>query len=81
MLDIKDKIFKMLEEKDLIVKIYHKLNFSNNIVTQVKKANKMVGLIRRFYTHLDSTSSCCFFKFLSQTTFRIMFQSGIRLRP
>ena len=48
MLDIKDKIFKMLEEKDLIVETYHKLNFSNNIVTQVKKANKMMGLIRRF---------------------------------
>ena len=34
----------------------HKLNFSNHIVTQVKKANKMMGLIRRSYTHLDIIS-------------------------
>ena len=44
------------KEKDLGVIIDHKLNFSSHIVTQVKKANKMMGLIRRSYTHLDITS-------------------------
>ena len=43
-----------------------KLKFSSHIVTQVKKANKMMGLIRRSYTHLDITS------------FRDLFNSLIR---
>ena len=60
MLDLIDQKRKMLEfiteEKDLGVIIDHKLNFSSHIVTQVKKANKMMGIIRRSYTHLDITS-------------------------
>ena len=60
MLDFNDQKRKKLEfiteEKDLGVIIDHKLNFSSHIVTQVKKANKMMGLIRRSYTHLDITS-------------------------
>ena len=40
------------EEKDLGVIINHKINFSSHKVTQVKKANKMMRLIRRSYTHL-----------------------------
>ena len=47
------------EEKHLGVIIDHKLNFSIQIVTQVKKANKMMVLIRRSYTHLDRTSFRC----------------------
>ena len=46
----------MTEEKDLGVTIDHKLNFSSHTVTQVKKANKMMGLVRRSHTHLDITS-------------------------
>ena len=50
MLDFNDQNCKKLEfvteEKDLGVTIDHKLNFSSHIVTQLKKANKMMGLIR-----------------------------------
>ena len=60
MLDFNNQKLKKLEfitkEKDLGVIIDRKLNFSSGIVTQVKKANKMMGLIRRSYTHLDKTS-------------------------
>ena len=60
MLDLNDQKHKELEfineGKDLGVIIDHELNFSSHIVTQVKKANKMMGLIRRSYTHLDITS-------------------------
>ena len=70
MLDFNDQKREKLEfitkEKDLGVIIDHKLNFSSHIVTQVKKANKMMGLIRRSYTHLDITS------------FRDLFNSLIR---
>ena len=70
MLDFNDQKREKLEfitkEKDLGVIIDHKLNFSSHIVTQVKKANKMMGLIRRSYTHLDITS------------FRYLFNSLVR---
>ena len=60
MVDFNDQTRKELEfitkEKDLGVIIDHKLNFSSHIVTQVRKANKMMGLIRGSYTHLDITS-------------------------
>ena len=60
MLDFNDQKHKKLEfineEKDLGVIIDHKLNLSSHIVTHVKKANKMTGLIRRSYTHLGITS-------------------------
>ena len=68
MLDFNDEKREKLEfitkEKDLGVIIDHKLNFSSHIVTQVKKANKMMGLIRRSYTHLDRTSFRCLFNSL-----------------
>ena len=70
MLDFNDEKREKLEfitkEKDLGVIIDHKLNFSSHIVTQVKKANKMMGLIRRSYIHLDITS------------FRYLFNSLVR---
>ena len=60
MLDFNNQKRKKLEftteEKDFGVIIDRKLNFLSDIVTQVKKANKMMGLIRRSYTHLDITS-------------------------
>ena len=60
MLDFNDQTRNEMEfitkEKDLGVIIDHKLNFSSHVVTQVRKANKMMGLIRRSYTHLDITS-------------------------
>ena len=60
------KLEFITEEKDLGVIIDHKLNFSSHIVTQVKKANKMMGLIRCSYTHLDRKS------------FRYLFDSLVR---
>ena len=60
MLDFNDQTRNEMEfitkEKDLGVIIDHKLNFSSHVVTQVRKANKMMGLIRRSHTHLDITS-------------------------
>ena len=47
------KLEFITEEKDLGVTTDHKLNFLHHIIIQVKKANKMIGLIRRSYTHLD----------------------------
>ena len=44
------------EEKDLGVILDDKLKFSSNIATQVNKANKTMGLIRRSYSYLDKTS-------------------------
>ena len=41
------------EGKDLGVIIDYKLRFSNHIVTQVKKVNKLMGLVRLSCTHLD----------------------------
>ena len=41
------------EEKDLGVIVDSKLEFSSHIVNQVKKANKLMGLIRRSYNFLD----------------------------
>ena len=73
MLDFNDQKRKNLEfiteEKDLGVIIDHKLNFSSHIISQVKKANKMVGLMRRFYTHLDRTSFRCLFNSLGRPNF------------
>ena len=60
MLDFNNQKRKKLEftteEKDLGVIIDRKLNFLSDIVTQVKKGNKMMGLIRCSYTYLDVTS-------------------------
>ena len=68
MLDLNDQHGKMLEfkteEKVLGVIIFYKLNFSRHIVTQIKKANKMMGLIRCSYTHLDRTSFLSLLNFL-----------------
>ena len=51
MFDFKNQKLKKLEfiteEKDLEVMIDRKMYFSSYIVTQVKKSNKMMGLIRR----------------------------------
>ena len=44
------------EEKDLGVIVDSKLKFSSHIVNQVKKANRLMGLIRRSYNFLDIVS-------------------------
>ena len=55
MLDLNDQKRKILQfisaEKDLGAIIDHKLKFSSHIVTEVKKENKMVGLISESHKH------------------------------
>ena len=41
------------EEKDLGVIIDSELTFENHITTKVKKANQMMGLIRRVFSYMD----------------------------
>ena len=53
-------------EKDLGINIDPALKFSQHIETQVNKANKILGLIRRSYEHLDKDS------------FRLLFTSLVR---
>ena len=49
------------EEKDLGVIIDSKLKFSSHIVNQVKKTNRLLGLIRRSSNFLDIVSFKYFF--------------------
>ena len=44
------------EEKDLGIVVDNQLTFAKHVETQVKKANRLVGLIRRSFTYLDSES-------------------------
>jgi hypothetical protein len=53
-------------EKDLGVLVDSQLNFEEEIATRVKKANKIVGIIRRSFFHLNEKS------------FRILFNSLVR---
>ena len=43
-------------EKDLGVTVDESLGFEEHIYGKVKKANSMVGLIRRVYSYLDEPS-------------------------
>ena len=42
------------------------LRFSQHIETQINKANRLLGLIRRFYEHLDAESMQLLFVALVQ---------------
>ena len=68
MIDLYDQKCKVLdfvsEEKDLGIIIDNKLNFRSHISTQVKKANRMMGLIRRSFTYLDRSTFRCLFNSL-----------------
>ena len=52
------------EEKDLRVIIDSKLKFSSHIVNQMKKANRLMGLIWKSYNFLDIVSFKYLFIFL-----------------
>ena len=52
------------EEKDLGVKIDERLSFQNEIDLRVKKANRIMGLIRRTFVHLSATTFTKLFKAL-----------------
>ena len=43
-------------ERDLDVQVDKDLRFSQQIETHVNKANRLLGLIRRSYEHLDAES-------------------------
>ena len=43
-------------EKDLGVEVDKDLRFLQHIETQVNKANRLLGLIRKSYKHLDAES-------------------------
>ena len=51
-----DKCHVLFEEKDLGVMVDSELTFQTHISNQIRKANAMVGLIRRSFTHLDCKS-------------------------
>ena len=60
MLDLNDHKHKELEfiekEKDLGIIFDNNLKFSSHVINQVNKANRVMGLIRRFPTCLDKNS-------------------------
>ena len=49
-------------EKDLGVNVDNKLKFDGHTEKQVNKANKMLGMIRRAYTYLDTDSMNTLYK-------------------
>ena len=49
-------------EKDLGVNMDNKLKFDRHTEIQVNKANKMLGMIRRAYTYLDTDSMNTLYK-------------------
>ena len=48
-----EELEHMFEETDFGVTIDHELKFEDHISKKVSKANSIVGLIRRSFTHLD----------------------------
>ena len=58
------EIARTTEEKDIGVTVDNKLTFDNHISAQISKANRVMGVIRRSYTHLDAKSFKLLFKAL-----------------
>ena len=52
------------DEKDLGVRIDNELKFDKHTEHQVNKANKILGLIRRSFDHLDADTFCILYKSL-----------------
>ena len=59
-----EKLEEVKCEKDLGVWIDNKLELQEHTANQVKKANKLLGLIRRSFSYLDSQSLCILYKSL-----------------
>ena len=53
-----------ISEKDLGIYIDNKLRLSDHVDAAVNKANRLVGLIRRSYEHLDGDSLVQLYKAL-----------------
>ncbi len=58
---------KVSEEKDIGVTVDDKLSFSNHMATKIKKANSIMGVIRRTYAYLDD-----------DTTFLLLYKALVR---
>ena len=55
---------QVTEEKDLGVLVDEELKFKKHIEDKISTANKMLGLIRHTFKHLDNRSFCMLFKSL-----------------
>ena len=55
--DTNKTISACTEEKDLGVLFDQQLSFKNHIQMAIKKANKILGIIRRTFIHMDSDTS------------------------
>ena len=58
------EIEQVHEEKDLGVIVDSKLKFQTHIASATKKANRVLGLIRRTFTNMDKQTFLCLFKSL-----------------
>ena len=56
------RLMSSVIEKDLGIFVDNKLSFDQHIQSIVKKANSLVGLIRRSFTYLDERAFCTIFK-------------------
>ena len=50
------------EEKDLGIIVDNKLNFNSQVTAAVQKANKVLGLLRRTFSHMDKEIFCQLYK-------------------
>ena len=55
---------QVMEEKDLGAIIDHELKFHQQTAASVKKANRVLGLIKKSFSHLDVTTSPLLYKTL-----------------
>ena len=55
---------QVMEEKDLGMIIDHELKFHQQTAASVKKANRVLGLIMKSFSHLDETTSPLLYKTL-----------------
>ena len=62
-----EKLQEVECEKDLGVWVDNQLRMQEHTANQVKKANKLLGMIRRSFTYLDSESLCILYKSLIRT--------------
>ena len=60
----KHKLKTITEEKDIGVIIDNKLSFSSHMAAKIKKANSVMGVIRRTYADLDRQSFLLLYKAL-----------------
>ena len=64
-----NKLEKTISEKDLGIYNDNKLRLSDHVDAAVNKANRLVGLIRRSYEHLDRDSLVQLYKALVRPHF------------